>query len=603
MKNDDRLELRTKLFVADLLASVNVDDSIRNIVKYIVKEVGMFTHADMVCIYEAGKEADCVNKVYQWKIDNSVVEDEKMQNISKRGLNSWVQTLKSKKIVFVENRESVRDSMSQEYERMGKQGIHTFLIIPLYIKDRLPACMSLVNPDLSTFAVVESSLLHLGREIGLYYHRDRINHEHMLFMEGIRSSNLSEFIVDYKAKRYEAFRITRLLSNVIPEEGEWEWIRQFYASIIKPEYREEFLRKTEQDYMEKFLCTEQSAFTIDLEREANGNNTWFRLEFSVVSLDETGHLERFVVLVKDVTQMKREEEEHHQMITALSSFYTVSFMIDVVQGVTQTIKQNDSIKQYYPDGILPYKVFFDTFCDRMVDEEYKGAVLEFMDLHTMEQRLKGTDVLSCEYHGKQIVWGRMVLAPAKWNKNGRLEKVVFAIQDITEQKSREEWMQYKLEHDELTGALNRTAFNRVTNLLKTSVMPFALVLMDIDKFKKINDTYGHDVGDEVLSYLVSVLNDKIRNADKIFRLGGDEFAIIMNRIALSQSDYVKNVLEQINEITMQGINGLPSFSISAGVTFSILGYDETVFQNADKALYRTKETLHSACTIFEEMNS
>ena len=100
----------------------------------------------------------------------------------------------------------------------------------------------------------------------------------------------------------------RVLRNVIPEEGEWEWIRQFYASIIKPEYRDEFLRRTEREYMETFLRTEQNSFSIDLEREVNGNNTWFRLEFSVVSLDERGHLERFVVLVKDITQMKKADD-------------------------------------------------------------------------------------------------------------------------------------------------------------------------------------------------------------------------------------------------------------------------------------------------------
>ncbi|MGN1083694.1 MAG: diguanylate cyclase domain-containing protein [Lachnospiraceae bacterium] len=457
--------------------------------------------------------------------------------------------------------------------------------------------------DLSTFALVESTWLYLGQEIGLFYHRERINRKHLLFMEGIRSSNLSEFLVDYKAKRYEALRVTRVLRNMIPEEGEWEWIRKFYASIIKPEYREEFLRRTEQEYMETFLRTEQSSFAIDLEREVNGNNTWFRLEFSVVSLDEKGHLDHFVVLVKDITQMKKEEEEHQQMITALSSFYKVSFMIDVVNRVTQSIKHADVIRQYWPNGIIPHEVFLDTFSNRMVAEEYVEAIHEFMNLDTMEQRMKDTDVLTCEYHGKQIGWGRIVLAPAKWNQDGGLEKVVFAVQDITEQKSREEWMQYKMEHDELTGTLNRTAFSRVTKLLEESVTPFALVLLDIDKFKSINDTYGHDVGDKVLSCLVSVLNEKMRTVDKIFRLGGDEFAVIMKRLTLAQAGCVKDVIEQVNETIMLGMDGLPPFSISAGVTFSVLGYDETVYHNADKALYRTKETTCRGCTIFEEMNS
>lgn len=599
MENNDKLELQTKAFVADLLAGVNIDDSIQNIIRYIMKEVGNFTHSDMVCIYESGTSPDCVNKVYQWKAGDSVVEDAKIQPIQERRLDDWIDTLKLKKIVYIENRECIRNSMPLEYESMMQHGIHAVIIIPLYTKDRLPACMSLINPDLSTFALSESTWLYLGQEIGLFYHQDMINQKKLLFMEGIRSGNLSEFIVDWTTKRYEAFRITKVLSNVIPKEGDWEWIRQFYASIIKPEYSKEFLRRTEPEYMESFLCTEQSSYTIDLEREVNGNNTWFRLEFSVVSLDEKEHLERFVVLVKDITQMKKEEEEHRQMITALSSFYKASFMIDVTNRVAQAIKHSDVIQQYYPDGIIPYEVFLNTFCNQMVQEDYVDAIHEFMNFDTLEQRMKGTNMLSIEYHGKQIGWGRIVLAPAKWSSDGSLKKVVFAVQDITEQKNREEWMQYKIEHDELTGTLNRTAFNRVSKLLEESQTPFALVLMDIDKFKSINDTHGHDVGDEVLSCLVTVLNEKMRSVDKIFRLGGDEFAVIMNRLTSAQSDFVKDIMTQVNKTILSGLNGLPPFSISAGVAFSVSGYDETLYHNADKALYHTKETTHMGCSFFE----
>lgn len=601
MENNERLELQTKAFVTDLLAGVNKEDSIQDTISHILKEVGLFTHSDMISIYESGTEPGSVNKVYRWKSGRMSAEDEKMQPMQERRLDEWIEMLKLKKIVLVENRESIKESMPLEYERMGKLGIHSFLIIPLYTKAALPVCMSIVNPDLSTFAVPESTWLYLGQEIGLFCHQERIHHKYLSFMEGIRSSNLSEFIVDYKTKRYEAFRITRVLAGVIPEEGEWEWIRQFYASIIKPEYREEFLRRTGQEYLETFLHTEQSSFAIDLEREVDNNNIWFRLEFSVVSLDEEGHLERFVVLVKDITEMKKDEEEHHQMIMALSNFYRASFMIDLKNRRAQAIKHSEKIKKYYPDGIMPYEVFLDTFSSQMVKKECLEPVREFMNLDNMEQHLKDESALSLEYHGNQIEWGRIVLAPAKWSPDGRLEKVVFAVQDITEQKCREEWMQYKMEHDELTGTLNRTAFNKVTKLLEDSVTPFALVILDIDQFKMINDTYGHDVGDEVLSYLASVLHEKMQAADKIFRIGGDEFAIIMNRMKLAQAGRVKKMIMQVNETTMSGVNDLPEFSISAGATFSVSGYDETVYRNADQALYRTKETTRRGCTVFEEM--
>lgn len=601
MENNEISALKTKAFAADLLAAVNIDGSIRDIISYIIKEVGEFTRSDTVCIYDAGTEQDSVNKVYQWNADDPAVDDERKKAMPEYGAEDWIDTLRTKKLVLIEDRDSIREKMPLEYERMEKQGIRAFLIIPLYTKSRMPSCMCLINPDLSAFALLESTWLYLGQEIGLFLHQEKVNRKYLLFMEGIRSSNLSEFLVDYTAKRYEALRITKVLSKVIPEEGEWEWIRQFYASIIKPEYREEFLRRTEREYMETFLCREQTSFSIDLEREVNGSNTWFRLEFSVVSLDENGHLDRFVVLVKDITQMKREEKEHQQMITALSGFYKVSFMIDVVNGTTQVIKHSDAIRQYYPDGIIPHEVFLDIFSGKMVEKEYVEPVRQFMELDTMEQRMKDKNVLSFEYQGKQIEWGRIVLAPAKWDQSGRLEKVVFAVQDITEQKSREEWMQFKMEHDELTGALNRTAFNRVTKLLEGSATPFALVLLDIDKFKSINDTYGHDVGDQVLTRLVSALDEEMRAVDKVFRLGGDEFAVVMNRMTSAQAGFVKTAIENVNDTIMQGMNGLPTFSVSAGVAFSTWGYDEALYRNADKALYRTKETTRRGCTVFEEM--
>lgn len=600
-ENIDVKELKTKAFITDLLAGIDRDNKIEDIVAYIIKEVGLFTHSDMVCIYKPCKEHGKVSMLHKWKADNSSVKDDIIRDISEFDRDDRIESLKSNRTMVVEDRENIRDSMPVEYERMVKCGIHTLFIIPLFSKHKMMSCLCLLEPKLTEFSLSESAWLYLGQEIDRLYNQEIINRKHLLFTEGIRSSNLSEFLVDYTKNRYEALRITRVLSNVIPEEGEWEWIRKFYASIIKPEYREEFLRRTDRDYMETILCREHNSFSIDIEREVNGNNTWFRLEFSIVSHDENGHLERFVVLVKDITQTKKDEEEHRQMITALSSFYKVTFKIDLTSGFTQVIKHSDIISTHYPDGLIPQKVFLDTFLNRMVETEYTELVREFMDLDTIKQRLKDTDVLSCEYRGKQIEWGRIVLAPAKWDKDGRLEKVVFAIQDITEQKSREEWMQFKIEHDELTGALNRTAFNRVTKLLESSSFPFALVLLDIDKFKSINDTYGHDAGDRVLKHLVCILNEEMRAVDKVFRLGGDEFAVIMNRLTAEQAVTAKNIIKRVNDAIMLGMNGLPPFSISAGITFSESGYDENIYRNADAALYHTKETTRRGCSIFEEI--
>lgn len=600
-QNNDRLVLQTKAFVADLLAGVHTEDSIQEMIRYIMKEIGVFTHADRVCIFESGSRKNCVERVYHWESENTDFDDDRMRFLQRDKMEGWMRALNQQKLVVVKNRDSIRETMPKEYEIMANLELDSLMLIPIYVQDCLIACMSLGNPDFSSFALPEQTRLFLGKQIGMLYRRERLNHKYLLFMEGIRSSNLSEFIVDVKTGRYEAFRITGVLSNLIPEEGDWQWLRQFYASIIKPEYKEDILRRTEREYLESFLCTEKSTYTIDIERDVNGVNNWFRLEFSAVSLDEKGHLERFVLLVKDITQMKQEEEEHQQMIKALSSTYKASFMINLCNATSQPIKLSNVAQQFMSDETTPHEKVLEIYCTQMVDKEYVDSVREFMDLRTLEQRFGDTNMLTCEYQGKQTGWGRIILTPAKRKSDGSLEKVVFAVQDITEQKRTEEWMQYKIEHDELTGTLNRAAFNRVTKLLEDTKNEFGFVLMDIDRFKVINDTYGHDVGDTVLQHLVFVLNEKMRYSDKVFRLGGDEFAIIMNRLTLDQADRVKSIVESVNETTTQGAGGMPAFSVSAGVAFSVTGYDETIYHNADVALYRTKQTTRRGCTVFEEM--
>lgn len=640
METKTRLELQTKAFVTDLLAGVDREDDFQETMNYIIKEVGMFTQAEKVCIYEPGSEKKYVEKVYQWvagapeksmysgkpdcpkkftnmpksqhpeKSGNSaeedvemqvIQEDTTMQMIPQKEIDGWIRMLNQKHIVVIEEKDVICDSMPEEYAIMDRAGIETLLLIPIDMAGKLNACMVVMNPDFSKFALLERTWLYLGEQMGVNYHRERISHRYLLFMEGIRSGNLSEFIVDCTTKRYEAFRITKVLRNTIPEEGDWDWLRQFYAAIIKPEYREEVLRKTEWEYLKTYLCTAKSTFAIDIEREVNGSNHWFRLEFSVVSLDESGMLERFTLQVKDITQMKREEEEHQQMIRALSSIYSTSAIIEFPEKMVHPIQFSIVAQKFLANEPMPDQILLEAFCSRMVQPDYETIVREFMDLDTMQQRFQDTNLLTCEYQGLQMEWGRINLTPVQWSPEGVLEKVVFAVQDITEQKQREEWMQFKIEHDELTGTLNRAAFNRTTKLLRDSDMPFGFVLLDIDKFKSINDTYGHDVGDQVLKHLVSVLNDKMRAVDKIFRLGGDEFAVIMNRLSLDQAGHVKRIVKDINEAIMAGNDGMPSFSISAGATFSVSGYDDMIYHNADQALYRTKETTHRGCTIFEEI--
>ena len=96
-----------------------------------------------------------------------------------------------------------------------------------------------------------------------------------------------------------------------------------------------------------------------------------------------------------------------------------------------------------------------------------------------------------------------------------------------ENKQRQAIMQHQAETDPLTNILNRGSFDRILQLYEKDKQRFALLLLDIDAFKQINDTYGHATGDEVIKQAASLLSSTFRAVDHVCRIGGDEFAVIL----------------------------------------------------------------------------
>lgn len=145
-------------------------------------------------------------------------------------------------------------------------------------------------------------------------------------------------------------------------------------------------------------------------------------------------------------------------------------------------------------------------------------------------------------------------------------------------------------HDALTGLYNRSAYDLMRHDLDMDHN--ALILVDVDKFKSVNDTYGHDVGDLVLKRVSEVLTYSFRSIDHVFRLGGDEFVVIMTNVDSS-------VREQANVMLQKPTGDLPPTSISVGVAFGDRENPEgDIFKDADTALYRMKESGRCGCVIY-----
>ena len=116
-----------------------------------------------------------------------------------------------------------------------------------------------------------------------------------------------------------------------------------------------------------------------------------------------------------------------------------------------------------------------------------------------------------------------------------------------ENKNQKEELAYEASHDQLTGVFNRKGFEDILNHVSHSKV--ALLLIDIDKFKRINDTYGHTEGDKVLLQMTKVVAKHFRSSDTLCRIGGDEFVMFINGIGEESSviieKKIRDIIEQI----------------------------------------------------------
>ena len=168
-----------------------------------------------------------------------------------------------------------------------------------------------------------------------------------------------------------------------------------------------------------------------------------------------------------------------------------------------------------------------------------------------------------------------------------------------ENKETQKLIRHQAEHDALTDALNRGSFEKLLQIYENGEKPFALVLIDVDTFKEVNDTYGHAVGDAILRKVVRLLKQSFRSIDYVCRIGGDEFAIIMAEINEEHQELVCEKIYAVNEELARAEGEIPAVSLSVGVAFSDRKKPgEDIFKDADAALYRVKENGRNGCGVY-----
>ena len=334
----------------------------------------------------------------------------------------------------------------------------------------------------------------------------------------------------------------------------------------------------------------------------DGTVIWVMEKCQVVS--GPGNIEYLVCALMDITATKRDQEElrlsveRHKIIMeqAEDTLFEWNMVLDTVTCSSNFEKkfgyapiQADfsekvaQVSHIYPADIPPFLMNLDEF---RKGKSYKE----------MEFRLSDAE--------GRYRWCR-IRASAQFDANGQPSRVIAMLADVDKQKRASEALQYQAERDELTRLYNRrTARRLIDSILDQSDGNGlrALLILDVDDFKQINDNRGHMFGDRVLKNVADILSGQFRGEDVLSRIGGDEFLIFMTSIpdAATVKRRMSMVLESIQDMFKEeGILCHPTCSIGAAF-HPMDGLDfPALFERADLAMYAAKGKGKSRCQVYD----
>lgn len=318
---------------------------------------------------------------------------------------------------------------------------------------------------------------------------------------------------------------------------------------------------------------------------ADGEKRIFSISTQLLSTEE--HHGNVLALIKDITEQKRAEQELRQAATVIASTFEGVMVTDSHLKIVFINQAFSNITGYSQEEVMG-KTPAILKSNRHKDSYYKDMWI----------------TLETEGHWQGEIWNRrkngeiypewLSISRVLDDKN-QLKNYVGVFSDITSVKQSEEKLFFLAHHDALTGLPNRFHFysqaEQALERANRDKKMFAILFIDLDHFKHINDSFGHPTGDEVLIIIGDRIRSSLRKKDIIARIGGDEFIVLLEDVANFES--IANLTNKLHQsISIPVKTDDLEFYVSASIGISLYpenGQDiTTLVSNADAAMYRAK---------------
>ncbi len=338
-----------------------------------------------------------------------------------------------------------------------------------------------------------------------------------------------------------------------------------------------------------------------LNRRKNGDLYWDYVRIMPV-VDDEGTITHFVGLQEDISERKNDEEKLRLWATVFENSGEAVMITDHENRILHVNRAFTQISGYAPEEVLGHNPSL------LGSGRHDATFFRQMwaELHE-HQRWQG-EIWDRRKNGE--IYPKWLGISAVHDAGNRLTHYVAIFSDISERKAAQDRIEHLAHHDPLTGLPNRLLladrFGQALAHAERTDTRMAMLILDLDRLKTVNDSLGHTIGDLLLQTLVGRLLDCVRDTDTVSRQGGDEFVMILTRIG--NPDAVARVAQKILERVAEPIH-IDGHALRASFSIGISLYPddgkdfETLLRKADTAMYHAKDVGRNTYRFFtEQMN-